>query len=123
MDQIGLIDAAKQQQGLTSDYKLAQALGITTARIADLRSQRRAPDDAEISMLADMAKIDLRAALAAVHKTREKNPAKRAYWERISMQFALGSAAAATVIVEKISGNFESLMSRCTPRRSLFSAL
>ncbi|WP_211453010.1 hypothetical protein [Collimonas antrihumi] len=122
MNQIDLIDAAKQQQGLTSDYSLAQRLGVTTARISDLRSQRRAPDDAEVSMLADMAKIDLRAALAAVHKDREKNPAKRAYWERISLQFAVAGVATIAVAVEKISGNFESLISRCTPRRSLFSA-
>ncbi|SFA98591.1 hypothetical protein SAMN04515620_1112 [Collimonas sp. OK607] len=121
MNQIDLIDAAKQQQGLTSDYKLAQALGITTGRISDLQSGRRPADEAEIMMLADMAKIEPHVAFAAVHKDKEKNPAKRAYWERISLQFAVAGVATIAVAVEKISGNFESLISRCTPRRSLFS--
>lgn len=123
MNQIDLIDAAKQQQGLTSDYKLAQRLGVTTARVSDLRSQRRTPDDAEISMLAEMANVDLRMALAAVHKDREKNPAKRAYWERISLQFAVAGVATIAVVAEKISSNFENLISRCNPRRSLLLAL
>ncbi|MFJ2989649.1 hypothetical protein ACIPF8_17425 [Collimonas sp. NPDC087041] len=122
MDQIQLIVAAKQRQGLTSDYSLAQRLGVTPSRVSALVHGKKPADEAEISMLAEMANVDLRAALAAVHQAREKNPAKRAYWERISMQFALGTVAAATVVAEKISGNFESLISRCTPRRSLLSA-
>lgn len=116
MDQIGLLDAAKQQQGLTSDYALAQRLGVKGGRISDLRSGARPADEAEIMMLADMAKIEPHIAFAAVHKDREKNPAKRAYWERISTQFAVASVAAATVVVEKISGNFEFLLSRYSPR-------
>ena len=123
MDQIQLIVAAKQRMGLTSDYKLAQALGVSSSRVSALANGKKPADEAEISMLAEMANVDLRVALAAVHQSREKNPAKRAYWERISMQFALGTVAAATVVVEKISGNFENLISRCTPRWSLFSAL
>lgn len=89
MDQKQLLDAAKQQEGLTSDYELAQRLGVSTGRISQLRSGIRAADEAEISMLADMAKIDVHIALAAVHRDREKNPAKRAYWEKIAMQFSM----------------------------------
>jgi transcriptional regulator with XRE-family HTH domain len=116
MNQIELLDAAKQQQGLTSDYSLAQRLGITTARISDLRKGRKPVDEAEIFRLADMAQIDPHLAAAGVKIDREKNPAKRAYWERISTQFAVASAAAATVVIEKISGNFENLLSRYNPR-------
>jgi hypothetical protein len=123
MDQNELIDAAKQQQGLTSDNQLALRLGITRMRMSDLKKGRRPVDEAEIFMLAEMAKIEPMAATALVRKETEKNPAKRAYWERISMQFALGSVAAATVIAEKISGNFDALISRCNPRRSLSPAL
>jgi len=89
MDQTQLLEVAKAQQGLTSDYQLAQRLGVSTGRISSLKSGRQTADEAEISMLAEMAKIDVRVALAAVHKDREKNPAKRAYWEKISLQFAL----------------------------------
>jgi hypothetical protein len=89
MNQQELLDVAKQQGGLTSDYKLAQALGVTTARLSSLRSGAKPADEAEIAMLADMGKIDLHIALAAVHRDREKNPAKRAYWEKISLQFAV----------------------------------
>lgn len=90
MDQKGLIDAAKTQQGLTSDYALAQRLGIRRSRMSLLNSGALPADEAEIFMLAEMAGIDPRAAAAAVKKNREKNPAKRAYWEKISLQFALG---------------------------------
>lgn len=91
MNQIQLLDVAKEKQGLTSDYQLAQRLGVRPGRISDLRTQGKPADEAEIAMLCDMAEIDLHIGLAAVHKDREKNPAKRAYWEKISMQFALAS--------------------------------
>lgn len=116
MNQIELIDAAKQQQGLTSDGQLALRLGVTRSRVSQIHRNKKPADEAEISMLAEMAKIDVRVALAAVHKDREKNPAKRAYWERISTQFAVASVAAATVVVEKISGNFKDLLSCYSPR-------
>jgi hypothetical protein len=89
MDQKQLLDVAKSQQGLTSDYSLAQRLGVTPARVSDLRKGRRDAELTEIFMLADMAGIDPHIAAAAVHREREKNPAKRAYWEKISMQFAM----------------------------------
>ena len=89
MDRIGLLEAAKQQQGLTSDNQLALTLGITRMRLSDVRSGRKPMDEAEIFMLADLAGIDPRKAAAAVKLEREKNPAKRAYWEKISMQFAM----------------------------------
>ncbi|PUA19022.1 hypothetical protein [Glaciimonas sp. PCH181] len=123
MNQIDLIDAAKQQGGLTSDNQLALRLGITRSRVSELRSGRRPADEAEIMMLADMAKVEPHVAFAAVHKELEKNPAKRAYWERISLQFAVAGVATISVIAEKISGNFEYLISRCNPRRSLLLAL
>jgi transcriptional regulator with XRE-family HTH domain len=88
MDQKELIDAAKQRQGLTSDYSLAQRLGITRSRMSLLQSGQLSADEAEIFMLADLAGIDARAAAAAVKKGKEKNPAKRAYWERISAKFS-----------------------------------
>lgn len=103
MDQKQLLDVAKQQQGLTSDYKLAQRLGITSARISDLRAGRKPADEAEIFMLADMANIDPHIAAAAVKKEKEKNPAKRAYWEKISMQFALGMMLVSVCFIGDIS--------------------
>lgn len=99
MDQKQLLDVAKAQQGLTSDYSLAQRLGVTTGRISELRSGKRMPDEAEIMMLADMAGIEPHKAFAAVHKDREKNPAKRAYWEKISMGFAIAGIAGMLVLV------------------------
>lgn len=98
MNQTELLDVAKMQQGLTSDYKLAQRLGITTARISDLRAGRKPADEAEIFMLADMAKIDPHIAAAAVRKEKEKNPAKRAYWEKISMELAIAGLAVIVVL-------------------------
>lgn len=116
MNQTDLLDVAKTQQGLTSDAKLAQRLGITPARVSDLRKRRKPIDEAEIFMLADMANIDPHFVAASVKLEREKNPAKRAYWERLTTQFALASTVAATVIVEKISGNFKYLLSCYSPR-------
>lgn len=92
MNQIDLIEAAKQQQGLTSDNQLALRLGVTRSRVSQLHQGKKPADEAEIAMLAEMAEIDVRVALAAVHKDREKNPAKRAYWEKIATQFAMAMA-------------------------------
>lgn len=98
MDQKQLLDVAKAQQGLTSDYQLAQRLGVRPGRVSDLRTGARAADEAEIMMLADMAGIDPHKAFAAVHKDREKNPAKKAYWEKISIGFAMAGIAGALVL-------------------------
>jgi transcriptional regulator with XRE-family HTH domain len=89
MNQIELIVAAKQQQGLTSDNQVALRLGVTRSRVSQIARNLKPADEAEIAMLADMAGIDLHIALAAVHKDREKNPAKRAYWEKIAVQFSM----------------------------------
>lgn len=116
MNQTELIDAAKQQRGLTSDYSLAQALGIRSSRVSELRSLKKYADEAEIFMLADMAGVDPHIAAAGVRIDREKSPSKKAYWERILTQYAVASTVAATVIVEKISGNFKHLLSCYSPR-------
>ncbi|CAL61686.1 Conserved hypothetical protein, putative lambda repressor-like, DNA-binding [Herminiimonas arsenicoxydans] len=116
MDQKSLIVAAMKQQGLTSFYQLAQRLGVKDSRVSELRHGKKPADEAEISMLAEMAEIDVRVAFAAVHLDREKSPGKRAYWEQILTQYAVASTVAATVIVEKISGNFKHLLSCYSPR-------
>lgn len=97
MNQKELLDVAKQQQGLTSDYQLAQRLGVSTGRLSSLRKGTQTADEAEILMLADMAGIEPHKAFAAVHKDREKNPAKRAYWEKISMELAIAGLAAMVI--------------------------
>lgn len=97
MNQKELLDVAKQQQGLTSDYQLAQRLGVSTGRLSSLRKGTQTADEAEILMLADMAGIEPHKAFAAVHKDREKNPAKRAYWEKISMELAIAGLAAIVI--------------------------
>lgn len=97
MDQKQLCVAAKQRQGLTSDGQLALRLGVDRSRASKLVRGVSPADEAEIMMLADMAGIDPHVAFAAVHKGREKNPAKQAYWEKISMQFA--SVALAVMLI------------------------
>lgn len=114
MDQIGLLDAAKQHMGLTSDNQLALRLGITRMRVSDLRNGRKPMDEAEIFMLAEMAAIDPRAAAAAARKDREKNPAKRAYWEKISLQFAVILLAVFAVVLPMKSEAKESVVAKQT---------
>lgn len=97
MDQKELCVAAKQRQGLTSDNQLALRLGVDRSRASKLVRGVSPADEAEIMMLADMAGIDPHKAFAAVHKDREKNPAKKAYWEKISIGFAMAGLAFALI--------------------------
>lgn len=81
-----LLDKAKKAQGIESDYKLAQALGVVQTAVTNWRSGRSHPDDVRAAQLAEMAGQDPSSVIAELHAARAKTPEVRALWLRMAQQ-------------------------------------
>lgn len=71
----------KVAKGLKTDYKLAQELGITTARVSDYMKGKRAPDAYTLTKAAIILKRDPIELIAEVEAETEKNVEKRNFWK------------------------------------------
>jgi predicted transcriptional regulator len=96
-----LLDRAKKVQGIESDYKLAQVLGVVNSAVTNYRAGRSHPDDAVAARLAVLAGQDPSAVIAELHAERAKTPEVRQLWIRMANQlrhavatvmFAVGAA-------------------------------
>ena len=96
-----LLDRAKKAQGIESDYKLAQVLGVVQSAVTHWRSGRSSPDDVIAARLAEMAGQDPLSVIAELHAARAKTPDAKQLWMRMAMQlrhavagvmFAVGAA-------------------------------
>jgi hypothetical protein len=86
VNQGDLVEAARAAAGFSSDMQMAGALGIHPARLSEIKKGILPADPYEIFRLAEMANIPpIEAAAASRHK-RERNPRKRAYWQKIMQQ-------------------------------------
>lgn len=72
-----LMDAAKRAQGITSDYRLAQVLGVTRATVSNWRVRRKFPNHTTTCELARLAGIEAGAALLGVGVERLGAPENR----------------------------------------------
>ena len=68
------LNMLKDKKKFTSDYKLAQHMGLAPARIANYRSGRRELDDSTCLLVADLLGLPDHVVLLAVWASREKNP-------------------------------------------------
>ncbi len=82
MKTLEYLDAVKKKQGLTSDYQLAKLLGLETSNMTMYRKQRRVMDDYIAALVAELLEIDQMELIAQANAEREKDPNKRAFWER-----------------------------------------
>lgn len=88
-----LLDRAKKAQGIESDYKLAQELGVVQTAVTNWRSGRSHPDDERAAKLAEMAGQDPLSVIAELHAARAKTPDAKQLWMRMAMQLRHAVAA------------------------------
>jgi len=90
MDISKVLDDAKAELGIDSDYKLAKYLEISNGYIAEWRRGKRIPDAYACMRLADALKIDPIQLLAQIEAETEKNEARRNYWRALSERVGRG---------------------------------
>jgi len=90
MDISKVLDDAKAELGIDSDYKLAKYLEISNGYIAEWRRGKRIPDAYACMRLADALKIDPIQLLAQIEAETEKNEARRNYWRALSQKVGAG---------------------------------
>jgi predicted transcriptional regulator len=81
-----LLDRAKKAQGIESDYKLSQVLGVVQSAVTNWRSGRSSPDDVIAAKLAEMAGQDPLSVIAELHAARAKTPDAKQLWMRMATQ-------------------------------------
>lgn len=90
MDISKVLDDAKAELGIDTDYKLAKYLELSNGYIAEWRRGKRVPDAYACMRLADALKIDPIQLLAQIEAETEKNEARRNYWRALSQKVGAG---------------------------------
>lgn len=96
-----VLDQAREQSGLRSDYMLAKVSGILQNSISQYRNGKALPDEKTCARLAELAHMDPDVLIARVNAARAKDEAARAIWERIAdrLEKSIRGAAAAIFAV------------------------
>lgn len=84
-----LLDRARERQGITSDRKLCQALGVTPNQVHSYRSGFSRPSDDTLAILCKLAGSEPTLYLLELNIERSKGPAKAVYrrlLERLTSQ-------------------------------------
>ena len=103
-----LLDSVKTKHGLTSDYKLAQHLGLTMGAIAHYRHGRSLPDDRACQKIGDALGIDGDVLAAQMLARRAKDDDSRAMWNRIANRLSgavAGVSMATGVAIDSKAGS------------------
>lgn len=69
--------------GKSTEEELAKVLEVNRSAIGHYRSGRRIMDDSTCLIIAEILGIDPLTCVSSANYEREKNPKKRAKWERI----------------------------------------
>lgn len=83
-----LLNAVKIKLELRRDADLARTLETSTARIAQWRTGKSAPDDQACFQIADILGVDPAAVIALVKAERETEPSKAAFWRKQTARYA-----------------------------------
>jgi len=83
MDQKELIELAQKATGSTKPADLARTTGITSARIADLTSNRRHARNDEVRRLAEIAGLNPLGAIAALEIARAEDEGTKTAWGKV----------------------------------------
>lgn len=90
------LEGVKATYGLTSDYKLAKFLGISTASISRLMQKKDFLGDENAIKVANLLKIAPAYVLSCVHFERAKKAEEKAVWQSIIEKF--GGLAASVLL-------------------------
>jgi len=88
-----LIARAKKAQGIESDYRLAQTLGVVNSAVTNWQSGRSHPNDELAAKLAELAGQDPSSVLADLYAERAKTPEAKRLWMRMADQLRHAVAA------------------------------
>ncbi len=89
------LDAIKKARGLSSDYAVAKALGVTAQVISHYRNGRRAFDPYTAAKVAELVGVEPMQVIASVEAERARNDEQRAFWRRLAAAWLLPMCAAA----------------------------
>ncbi len=88
LNTIEYLDAVKVKRGISSDYALAKALGITQSTISGYRAGRSRIDDDVALSIAEILSIHPLQVIAAANAERAKTPEQRARWSGVMEKFS-----------------------------------
>ena len=86
---IELLDAAKAKIGITSDYALAKALGVSQPAVTGYRAGRRIFDDDTALAIAEILGVHPLQVIAAANAERAKTPEQRERWSGVMEKFSV----------------------------------
>eukprot|EP01136_Pigoraptor_vietnamica_P042546 Opistho-1_new@16853 len=93
-----LLDEVKSKLGISSDYRLAKHLQMTTHSIANYRHGRSRPDDLTLHRLGELADIpagDIDLLAVQLQAERASTDQARALWSRIAARLQGGAVHSA----------------------------
>lgn len=92
------LDLVKARHGLSSDYALADKLGLTRSMVSAYRNGKRMLGDESAMRVAELLELDPGFVLACVEAERSHSPAIRAAWENLADLVKRHGAAAAVML-------------------------
>lgn len=93
-----LLDLVKAAHGLTSDYKLAQVLGVSKANISNYRNGHRHPETEVCLRIAELAKLDPDVVVCSVQAERSTTEISRSHWASIAARLATPATALGAIL-------------------------
>lgn len=93
-----LLDRAKAQHGIASDYKLAQVVGVAKSAIQNYRVGRSHPDDRVAARLAELTGEDAGEIAAWMQVERARDDDARAMWRGVAERLHRAGLAAAVIL-------------------------
>lgn len=98
-----LLDAARARANIPSDYRLAQALGITRSAISSYRMGKSYPDDRTLGQLCALAGLDVAPVAAEIQGLRSQSPEGRTMWHDIAARLRGGATTAILAVCFALS--------------------
>lgn len=99
MKTIEYLDTLKNRHSLTSDYQLAKLLETSTPVISHYRTGKRVMDDYTAAKVAELLELEPLEVIAAANAERERDPNKRAYWEKLVQSGVRTAASIALAVI------------------------
>lgn len=103
-----LLDRAKANGRIESDYRLAKVIGISHSVISGYRAGKSMPDARVLEQLCALSGDDLAVVAASIQSERERTPEGKAVWLGIAKRLAGGAQTAilsVLVAIGLIAGN------------------
>lgn len=94
------LELAKKKSGLQSDYKLAQAIGMTRGAVSHhMTGKITILSDEACERVAELTGEKLEVILADQHAEQAKSPALRAAWKQLEKHYRAGIMSSAAFLV------------------------